>query len=140
MSADYDKIDEAVLALMYLTLHDGGRAWKSFDWEATGRLHAKGYIDDPVGKARSVQLTETGLRESEAVIRSAVRSNVDTAPELRRRRRPPAMGACRPRVGANRSSYRALAGTKWGQNRLQCAALEARARCARVSWTYRVGP
>ena len=64
MDLGYDKIDDAVLALMYLTLHDGGRAWKSFDWEATGRLHAKGYIDDPVGKARSVQLTESGLRES----------------------------------------------------------------------------
>ena len=55
---------ERGLALMYLTLHDRGRAWKSLDWEATGRLHAKGYIDDPVGKARSVQLTETGLRKS----------------------------------------------------------------------------
>ena len=29
------------------------------------RLHAKGYIHNPVGKAKSVVLTEEGLRESE---------------------------------------------------------------------------
>ena len=65
MEADNDKIDEAVLALLYLTLHDGARAWKSFDWDAMNRLHEKGYITDPVGKAKSVVLTEEGLRESE---------------------------------------------------------------------------
>lgn len=37
---DTDRIDDAVLALMYLTLHDTeeqfgtARAWKSFDWDA----------------------------------------------------------------------------------------------------------
>ena len=65
MEPDNDKIDEAVLALLYLTLHDGARAWKSFDWDAMNRLHEKGYITDPVGKARSVVLTEDGLRESQ---------------------------------------------------------------------------
>jgi hypothetical protein len=29
------------------------------------RLHEKGFIENPVGKAKSVVLTETGLRESE---------------------------------------------------------------------------
>jgi DNA-binding PadR family transcriptional regulator len=29
------------------------------------RLHKNGYIDDPVGKVKSVVLTEEGLRESE---------------------------------------------------------------------------
>jgi hypothetical protein len=62
---DNDGIDEAVLALLYLTLHEGARAWKSFDWDAMNRLHEKGYISDPVGKAKSVVLTEEGLRESE---------------------------------------------------------------------------
>jgi hypothetical protein len=28
---DTEKIDEAVLALLYLTLPDGSRAWKGFD-------------------------------------------------------------------------------------------------------------
>jgi len=65
MSIDTEKIDEAVLALLYLGLHDGMRAWKSFDWEAMNRLHEKGLISNPVGKAKSVVLTEVGLKESE---------------------------------------------------------------------------
>jgi hypothetical protein len=68
---DYDpgKVDEAVLALLYLTLHDGARAWKSFDWDAMNRLHEKGYISDPVGKAKSVVLTEEGLQAAERLFR-----------------------------------------------------------------------
>lgn len=65
MEINNDKIDEAVLALLYLTLHDGTRAWKSFDWDAMNRLHEKGFILNPVGKAKSVGLTEDGLREAE---------------------------------------------------------------------------
>jgi len=65
MDIDNDKIDEAVLALLSLTLHDDVRAWKSFDWEAMNRLFEKGYILNPVGKAKSVVLTEKGLAESE---------------------------------------------------------------------------
>ncbi len=66
---DTDKIDQTVLALLYLTLHDGFRAWKGFDWEALNRLHDKGMIGNPVGKAKSVALTEEGLRESERLFR-----------------------------------------------------------------------
>jgi hypothetical protein len=58
MEYDKDKVDEMVLALLYLTLHDGDRAWKGHDWDAMDRLHAKGMIGDPVGKAKSVWLTE----------------------------------------------------------------------------------
>jgi Domain of unknown function (DUF6429) len=47
MEIDDDKIDEAVLALMWLTLHDERRAWKSFDWATTDRLYQKGFIADP---------------------------------------------------------------------------------------------
>ena len=54
MEIDTDRIDEAVLALLYLGLHDHWRAWKGFDWDAMGRLHEKGLISDPVGKAKSV--------------------------------------------------------------------------------------
>jgi hypothetical protein len=66
---DTDKIDQTVLALLYLTLHDGFRAWKGFDWEALNRLHDKGMIGNPVGKAKSVALTDEGLRESERLFR-----------------------------------------------------------------------
>ena len=64
MDFDTEKIDEAVLALLYLTLHDD-RVWKSFDWNAMSRLHEKGFISNPARKAKSVRLTEEGLRESE---------------------------------------------------------------------------
>ena len=33
------------------------------------RLHRKGFISDPVGKAKSVVFTEEGLRESERLFR-----------------------------------------------------------------------
>jgi hypothetical protein len=61
---DEDKIDDAVLALLYLTLHDSWRAWKGFDWDTLGRLHEKGMIDNPVGKAKSVVFTDEGLQRS----------------------------------------------------------------------------
>ena len=69
MDTDTDKIDEAVLALLYLNLHEGARVWKSFDWDAMNRLHEAGYISNPVGKAKSVVLTETGLQEAERLFR-----------------------------------------------------------------------
>jgi hypothetical protein len=65
MEFDTEKIDQVTLALLYLGLHEGSRAWKSFDWDAMSRLHEKGLISDPVGKAKSVSFTEDGLRESE---------------------------------------------------------------------------
>jgi hypothetical protein len=66
---DTDNIDETVLALFYLTLHNGNRAWKGFDWDVMNRLHEKGMIDNPVGKAKSVALTDTGLLESERLFK-----------------------------------------------------------------------
>jgi hypothetical protein len=66
---DTDKIDEAVLALLHLTLHEGDRAWKGVDWDAMNRLHENGFILNPVGKAKSVLLTERGLVESEKLFR-----------------------------------------------------------------------
>ena len=66
---DNDKIDEAVLALLHLTLHDRFRAWKGHDWDALDRLYRKGMICDPVGKAKSVVLTDEGLAESERLFR-----------------------------------------------------------------------
>lgn len=70
MEIDRDRIDEAVLALIWLTLHDERRAWKGFDWDALERLHARGLIADPVNKAKSVVLTDEGLRQSEELFRA----------------------------------------------------------------------
>jgi len=68
VNLDHDRIDSAVLALLHLGLHEGARAWKSFDWDAMSRLHEKGFISNPVGKAKSVTFTESGLRESERLL------------------------------------------------------------------------
>lgn len=70
MTLDTERIDQAVLALLRLGLHDGTRAWKSFDWDAMARLHEKGYISDPVGKAKSIMFTDEGLRQSEQLLKA----------------------------------------------------------------------
>jgi len=70
MPPNTDKIDDAALALLYLTLHDGYRAWKGFDWDVLGRLHDKGMIDNPVGKVKSVVFTDERLELAKALFES----------------------------------------------------------------------
>ena len=65
METDTDKVDDMVLALLWLTLHEENRAWKGHDWDAMDRLFQKGYIYDPKNKAKSVALTEEGMKRSE---------------------------------------------------------------------------
>jgi uncharacterized protein DUF6429 len=65
-----DKIDDAALALLYLTLHDGNRAWKGFEWTVLGRLHDKGMIRDPVGKVKSVVFTQEGLDRAKQLFKT----------------------------------------------------------------------
>ena len=71
MEYDEDKVDEMVLALLFLTTFeespDGARAWKGHDWNVLNRLHAKGYISDPRSKAKSVVVTEEGVKQSRAL-------------------------------------------------------------------------
>ena len=65
MEVNAEKIDEIVLALLYLNFHDDHeavRAWKTFDWDAMDRLHQKGFISDPKNKAKSVVVTEEGQK------------------------------------------------------------------------------
>ena len=64
---DEEKVDEAVLALLYLTSFKDEpyrRAWKSHDWDSLDRLHQKGYISNPATKAKSVVLTDEGANRS----------------------------------------------------------------------------
>jgi hypothetical protein len=68
MELDTKKIDDAVLALLYLGLHDGARAWKGFDWDAMDRLHEAGFITEPRGKAKSVVFTEEGLARAQRLL------------------------------------------------------------------------
>jgi hypothetical protein len=63
MEYDRDKVDEIVMALMYLTMSERRgviRSWKGYDWDAMDRLFEKGWIMDPKNKARSVVVTEAG--------------------------------------------------------------------------------
>jgi len=72
MEYDPNKVDDAVLALLFLNMFSddyGTRAWKSFDWDAMNRLYEKGYIDDPKSKAKSVIVTEEGVRRAEELFR-----------------------------------------------------------------------
>lgn len=67
MRYDEAKIDEAVLGMLYLTsFEDAGlpRAWKGLDWGALGRLHAKGLIDDPRNRNKSIVFTPAGFSEA----------------------------------------------------------------------------
>ena len=66
MQLDTDKIDEAVLALLYLGLHDGARTWKGFDWDSMNRLYEQGFVSDPRSKAKSAVFTEEGLARAKA--------------------------------------------------------------------------
>ena len=68
-------IDDCVLALLLLGRHDGQRVWKSFDWAAMERLHEKGLISDPVGRAKSVVLTDEGLEKAERLFRNLFETN-----------------------------------------------------------------
>jgi hypothetical protein len=64
MPYDQAKIDEAVLAVLYLTAWEEQgltRAWKGVDWEASSRLHERGLIEDPKNKNKSIVFTEEGL-------------------------------------------------------------------------------
>jgi hypothetical protein len=67
MEHDEDKVDDAVLALLYLTMfkdHGITRAWKAHDWDALSRLYERGFIDDPKSKARSVVVTDAGEKRA----------------------------------------------------------------------------
>ncbi|MFQ3896599.1 DUF6429 family protein [Sphingobium sp. R-7] len=61
---DTDRVDQTILALLWLNLKVTGAAWKGLDWEAMERLHGRGLISNPVGKARSVELSPEGLEEA----------------------------------------------------------------------------
>jgi len=67
MDIDQEKVEQTVLALLYLTSFKdkfGLRTWKGYDWQVMNFLHEQGYISNPVNKAKSVAFTEEGARLS----------------------------------------------------------------------------
>ncbi len=67
---DEQKVDEISLALLYLTTFKdkfGFRAWKGHSWDVLDRLYESGYIQDPRSKAKSVVLTDEGVKRSKTL-------------------------------------------------------------------------
>jgi Domain of unknown function (DUF6429) len=64
-TVEWERVDQAALALMLLGVHDGWRSWKGFDWGVLNRLHERGFITDPRSKAKSVVFTVEGIEESQ---------------------------------------------------------------------------
>jgi len=67
MDVDEEKVQQTVLALLYLTSFKdefGLRTWKGYDWEVMNFLHEKGYISNPATKAKSVEFTEEGAKKA----------------------------------------------------------------------------
>ena len=68
MEYDRDRVDDITLALLYLVMHNeeesGARAWKGFDWDTMDRLQEKGFIGNPINKARSVSVSPEGYQKS----------------------------------------------------------------------------
>ncbi len=85
MNYDEDKVDEFTLALLYLVAHErqeglGARAWKGFDWDTLDRLHEKGYLSNPAGKAKSVIMTEKGFLMAEELFERHFLKKTKTIP------------------------------------------------------------
>jgi hypothetical protein len=83
---DTDRIDEAVLALLfYGAWKEKGfpepvlSAWKGFNWDAMNRLHEKGLIHDPVSKAKSVWFTDEGAKRAEELFDELFRHKAERA-------------------------------------------------------------
>lgn len=66
---DVDQLEEAALAILSLTLHDGRRVWKALDWGLMDRLHERGWISDPKSKAKSVVLSDEAKEVAARVLR-----------------------------------------------------------------------
>ena len=67
MEYDKDKVDDMVLALLFLTSSRdqyGTRAWKGLDVTVLDRLYQRGYISDPQRKTPTLVLSEEGAKRS----------------------------------------------------------------------------
>ena len=87
MNCDENKIDEYTLALLYLVVNErheglGAKVWKGFDWDTLNRLHEKGYISNPVSKAKSVGMTEEGFLKAEELFKRHFKEAKDTVTKV----------------------------------------------------------
>jgi hypothetical protein len=67
MEYNTEKVDEMVLALMYLTSSTdkySTKAWKGLNSQVLDRLYQKGYISDPNEKMPTLSLSEEAAKLS----------------------------------------------------------------------------
>lgn len=67
MEYDKDKVDDMVLALLFLTSSTdqfSTKAWKGLHWETLDRLYQKGWITDPNAKLPTVVLSPEAAQRS----------------------------------------------------------------------------
>jgi len=60
-----DKLAEVALAILSLSRMKqpyGATVWKGMDWDIMNLLFEKGWISDPVGKQKSVGISEEGIQ------------------------------------------------------------------------------
>lgn len=72
MEYNQEKVDDMILALLYLTSSTdkyGTRAWKGLDWQVLDRLYKKGYISDPGEKGPTMQLSKEGAERSKRLFK-----------------------------------------------------------------------
>lgn len=78
MDIDTDRIDEAVLALLYLGRHKHNRAWKSFDWNMAV-LHRNDSMSDSRQRGEIRGIHRGGAETGGSHVREDVcKSRLDT--------------------------------------------------------------
>ncbi len=70
MNYDPDKVDDAALALLWLTASRERpeflyQAWKGMDWDTLDRLHTKGWISNPKNKNKSILFSDEGAKRAQ---------------------------------------------------------------------------
>jgi hypothetical protein len=63
-----EKLAEAALAILSLSSFTdlmGVRAWKGMDWDLMNMLFEKEWISNPVGKQKSIVISEEGVKLAE---------------------------------------------------------------------------
>ncbi len=76
-NTDEEKLAEIALAILCLSAETdklGTRAWKGIDWDVMDLLYKRGWIGNPVGKAKSVIVTEEGLEKAQEFQKKYFRS------------------------------------------------------------------
>ncbi|HUF22654.1 MAG TPA: DUF6429 family protein [Vicinamibacterales bacterium] len=104
----------AILGLTASTEHGVTRAWKGMYWDLLDLLYQRGWIENPVGKAKSVVLTEAGERLAEEFLARHFGRLSAAAPKVSKVSSRRTKGAASPRaaVGTVHQFRVALPGTK----------------------------